>query len=157
EAGAVASSLGREERFEDVIDLVGTDADAAIADLDDNASIVGRSARHANPVALDIPLGDRLRCVDDEVEKQLNDPALVARHGRYGREVADDPGAMVELVVRDLQALLDDREWIHGGEAILGHAAERLQVADHAAHAVHALTRLLDEPLDAGDVRAGEL
>ncbi len=149
EARPYADRLRREERVEDAGQVLGRDARARVAHLDEDAARVVRVRDDADDVVLGVALGDGLRGVDDEVEEDLPEARLVGVDGRHVAELLDEPGAVPDLVPGHAQRGLEHVLDLHGAPPLLvGRAREDPEVADDLTHAlggVSGVAQLFDD------------
>ena len=144
EPGAHPARLGREERLEDARRRLGRDARPVVRHLDDDVVAVVEAA-HADQVALDVRLLQRLRRVRDQVQEHLSQPGGAGQHRPGRAQVLLDARAVLELVAQHRQRRFDRGVDADGNVDVLVGVRERSQIAHDALNARHPLLRLLED------------
>ncbi len=147
EAGALAGALGGEEGIEHLVDEMGGDAGAGVADLDPDAVVGAGGGGNPDRAAV----GHRIAGVDDEVEDRQFE--LVGVGGRPQRAIADLDGEGHLLADRADQQVLhvgqQPRE-VDGFEVQPLGAREDEQLLRQPGRPGGRLLREADQPRDLG-------
>src|SRR5688500_2195937 len=102
ESAAASNSLGGEDRIEYAIDVLGRNSGSGIGDLDHDALAL-ESRNQPNLVVLGAAFGNRLRGIDDEIEKHLPQPGLIRIDVGNVAVILDEPRPMPNLIPRHPQ------------------------------------------------------
>ena len=146
EPGALADALGGEERIEDALQMLGSDAAAVVLDLHRHVA-VARLGRDPDGAAV----ADRLAGVHDQVQEHLLE---LLRHAADGRQLdveALDPSAAAQLGGRHVQHVLEQLVQIGRLAQLAAGVREALHAAHDLRRPVDALDRFLDQLLSLGD------
>jgi hypothetical protein len=148
QAGPLPDRLGREERLEDVWQVLGTDAAAVVLDL--NQDIVGRTSHPSFLLGADLDeaaSGAGLNGVEHDVEKDLVELSRVTGDRRQlaeARPEFDIP--LFRFVAEDVQGGAQGGVQIDLLELGLVEPGEVGEVADDLADALEPFERLVEQP-----------
>ena len=142
EPGAGAHRPGGEERIEDAREHLRRHSRAGVAHLDDY--LAGGAGAHsdAHLVAVRIAFGDGLGRVQEQVDQHLPEVRLARLHRRGGLELANDPGAVAQVVGEQLQDLVGDARRVQRLAPLVEPAGEHLEPAHDLRHALGPAVRL---------------
>src|SRR5581483_4943459 len=127
ETGADAGRLGREERIEDPRAMFGGNSGSVVRNLDDDVSIA-HAGSETDDVSLEAAFVERLRGVDDQIEKHLTESRFVSPNRGNVPERLLDVAPVLELVLRHHQDALEHSIDVDVGERLFVGAREGLEV-----------------------------
>ena len=146
--GSLAGRFGGEERIEDAWQDVVWDAHAAILDLNNRTARPVGGGGDSDLVVGHIAFRYGLGSIDEQVEEYLGHARLVGVYHWRLAVLAHDLGAVLDLVARHAQCGFHDGTDVDRPDPLAPAASgERAQVAYNVLHALGALARLVQRPV----------